>query len=131
MRVSEAGCYAETGFTVRRKLFPQSAVAALQDHGERLWTELSRDPTAPWLHWREHPTAGRIADRLDPVMPFSEPYRQAAYHPDMVRLASDLLGAPAAPFKDKLIRKAPGVSGYGLHQDSPIGQIWARGPKVS
>jgi ectoine hydroxylase-related dioxygenase (phytanoyl-CoA dioxygenase family) len=129
MRVIEAGRYAETGFTVRRRLFPESAVAALRDHGERLWTELSRDLAAPRLHWRGHPTAGRVADRLDPVMAFSEPFRQAAYHPDMVRLASDLLGAPAAPFKDKLIRKAPGVSGYALHQDFPYWADLGPGPE--
>jgi hypothetical protein len=56
-------------------------------------------------------------DCFDPVIDPSPLSASTARDPRLLALVSVLYGEPACLFKDKLIFKSPGTSGYRLHQD--------------
>lgn len=109
--------YSERGYLLRPGLYSDSDVAAMRDEAGRLWNDL--DLSRADVHWRDHETLGRVADRLDPVRTHSTVFARMSHHPKMLALAEDLLGGPAFVLKDKLIMKRPGTAGYGAHQDFP------------
>ncbi len=73
----------------------------------------------PVGEFRGHLERGRVVDRLDPVTVHSPIFRDLAADALIRRVATRLLDDDAVLFKDKLIVKAPGTVGYGLHQDYP------------
>lgn len=113
--------YAERGFVRVAGALDPGDVAMLRREWARLWKETEGDHQS--VQWRGHVEQGRIADRLDPAFPLSDELRGLCGDPRLVRLAEAALGQPAIVFKDKLITKARGTEGYGLHQDWPY---WAR-----
>ena len=113
--------YAERGFVLVPGALGPGDVAMLRREWARLWGEIGT--SHPSVQWRGHDEQGRIADRIDPAFPLSEELHALCRDPRLVGLAEAALGRPAALFKDKLITKASGTHGYGLHQDYPY---WAR-----
>jgi len=117
LSADELAAYRRDGFVVARAVLSAAEVAALHVDAERMWRQAEGDPTRPGVHWRNHETLGRVADRLDPVHTISQAFSAVAHDRRLMALASDAIGAPSAFFKDKLIMKPPGVFGYALHHD--------------
>ena len=113
--------YGERGFVRVSGALEPDDVAMLRREWERLWAEVADGH--PSVQWRGHDEQGQIADRIDPAFPLSEELRALCRNPRLVHLAEAALGQRAVLFKDKLITKARGTHGYGLHQDYPY---WAR-----
>ena len=68
--------------------------------------------------WQNHVETGEcLFDCFDPVIDLSPAFERLVYYVRIVGAVSQLYGEPACLFKDKLIFKAPGAMGYGLHQD--------------
>ena len=68
--------------------------------------------------WQNHyETSECRFDTFDPVIDLSPVMRDLALAPEIIDVVSALYGERACLFKDKLIFKPPGATGYGLHQD--------------
>jgi hypothetical protein len=68
--------------------------------------------------WQNHVETGECQfDCFDPVIDLSPAFERLARDARLSGAVSQLYGEPACLFKDKLIFKAPGAMGYGLHQD--------------
>lgn len=120
----EVESYWREGFVLRRNLFSRSAAAAWGAECGRVWSAIEAGGEQdPRIQSRRHVQQGSVLDRLDPVIPFSESFRQLAHDPRLLSCATSLLGGDARLFKDKLVMKRPETSGYGIHQDYPY---WAR-----
>ncbi|MEM8771924.1 MAG: phytanoyl-CoA dioxygenase family protein [Pseudomonadota bacterium] len=111
--------YRKTGFWIEQSCFSLVEVERMRAETERLWASLDFSQDHNWVHWRNHETKGRIADRLDPVRFNSEYFGELCVAPAVKGLAEDLLGGSVFVLKDKLVRKEPQTSGYGVHQDLP------------
>ena len=66
-----------------------------------------------------------LVERFDPVQDLSSVFRELARGRQLRAALSQLLGDAPLLFKDKLIFKLPGMSGYTMHQD---GAWWAGFP---
>ena len=120
---AEVEGYRREGFVIRPRFFDESAAERWRAESDRLWEEVSADLAAPRVQWRACTDGGRIADRIDPVLDISPPYRELAEDPTLLGAAALLLDGSAAVFKSKLITKRPGTAGYGLHQDYPYWEM--------
>ncbi len=117
LSADQISAYRRDGFVVARDVLPSGEIAALRAEEERLWSEAAVDLEREGIFWRKHETLGRVADRLDPVCTISKPFAAVAEDARMKAIATCVLGASGAFFKDKLITKPPGTDGYGLHYD--------------
>ena len=117
LSADELSAYRRDGFVVARAVLPRDEIEALRAEEERLWSEAARDLERDGVFWRKHETLGRVADRLDPVCTISKPFAAVSADARMRAIASCVLGASSAFFKDKLIKKPPGTHGYTLHFD--------------
>ena len=117
LSADQMSAYRRDGFFVARDVLPRDEIEALRAEEERLWSEAAIDLGRAGVFWRRHETLGRVADRLDPVCTISKPFAAVAKDARMRAIASCVLGASSAFFKDKLITKPPGTHGYTLHFD--------------
>jgi hypothetical protein len=111
--------YARDGFLVMRDVFTPAEVSALDVDANRLLerTDLM-DPHNIRCRWQTDVETGECRfDCFDPVIDLSDVCERVAYDRRLVDVVSTLYGERACLFKDKLIFKGPGASGYGLHQD--------------
>jgi len=113
-----ADAYHHDGFVVVQALFDRDAVAGWQAECERLWhDEQLADPESFRVDSRKTLRGASIAERMDPVTDVSPVFATLARHPDILGIGAVLLGEEPVLFKDKLIFKMPGTTGYPLHQD--------------
>jgi len=113
-----ADAYHHDGFVVVQALFDRDAVAGWQAECERLWhDEQLADPESFRVDSRKTLRGASIAERMDPVIDVSPLFATLARHPDILGIGTVLLGEEPVLFKDKLIFKMPGTTGYPLHQD--------------
>lgn len=110
--------YSERGFAVVPGVYCASEVARMAVASDVLRSDealMQRDN----LRAQTRMTRDRsdVIDRLDPVSNLDKCFSDAVLHPKLAALVSRFSGEPVSPFKDKLIWKNPGVSGYELHQD--------------
>jgi ectoine hydroxylase-related dioxygenase (phytanoyl-CoA dioxygenase family) len=117
LSADEIAAYRRDGFVVVRGVLTSGEIEALCGEEERLWSEVATDFEREGVFWRKHETLGRVADRLDPVCTISKPFAAIAEDARMRAIATCVLGASSAFFKDKLITKPPGTHGYTLHFD--------------
>jgi ectoine hydroxylase-related dioxygenase (phytanoyl-CoA dioxygenase family) len=110
--------YHADGFLVARRVFPAVRIEELSAEADRIWarTELI-DQNNIRCRWQDDVDGVCRFDCFDPVIDLSEACERAARDPKLVAIVSALYGEPACLFKDKLIFKAPGTTGYKLHQD--------------
>lgn len=110
--------YRNEGFITVRGVFPDDEVERMRAECEAL---LSRpelfENDIPEAAARRDLNGDPVRDRLDPIAAVSPLFARTATDPRLVGLASSIFGSPAQLFKDKLIVKPPGVSGYAMHQD--------------
>jgi ectoine hydroxylase-related dioxygenase (phytanoyl-CoA dioxygenase family) len=115
---AEIASYRADGFLVVRKVFSAERIDELGREAERVRarTELI-DQNNIRCRWQDDVDGVCRFDCFDPVIDLSEACERAARDPRLVAIISALYGEPACLFKDKLIFKAPGTTGYNLHQD--------------
>jgi hypothetical protein len=115
----EVASYHADGFVVCREVFAPEEVEALQREAERLLqrTDLM-DTDNIRCRWQNHVETGECRfDCFDPVIDLSAVCESAARDRRILDAVSALYAEPACLFKDKLIFKPPGATGYAMHQD--------------
>jgi ectoine hydroxylase-related dioxygenase (phytanoyl-CoA dioxygenase family) len=114
-----AGKYHADGFLVIRNLFPPDRIAALDAEADRLRGRQDLiDQDNVRCRWQNDADTGECRfDCFDPVVDLSAVCEQTARDLRLLDIIGMLYGEPACLFKDKLIYKSPGTSGYALHQD--------------
>jgi hypothetical protein len=111
--------YHADGFLVVPGVFPASTMAEAAAEAIRLMERVDLiDNRNIRCRWQNHFETGECRfDTFDPVMDLSPVMRDLALAPELLDIVSALYGEEACLFKDKLIFKPPGATGYGLHQD--------------
>lgn len=115
--------YDDLGFIVLRKVFSADEVAQLRAESERLLTECSHLINPNNLRCRYMPhyeTGEQLFEVFDPVNDLSPLCERITRDPRIVSVVESLYGEPACLFKEKLIFKPAGATGYPLHQDIPL-----------
>jgi len=77
------------------------------------------DADGDWLHYRELTDFGPKLCRTENFVPFHDGLRALLTAGSMVATAGELLGEPAALYKEKINYKLVGGAGYSPHQDAP------------
>jgi 2-aminoethylphosphonate dioxygenase len=121
LRPSEAQIcqYHDDGFLVLRGVFSAEEAGELAAEAERLFarTELIEINNIR-CRWQNHVETGECRfDCFDPVIDIGPVCARIARDPRLFDAVGALYGEPACLFKDKLIFKPPGATGYALHQD--------------
>lgn len=111
--------YAADGYVIVRRLFSPDDLLPCVAESERL---LARRDLIDFRNlrcrWQNHCQTGECRfDAFDPVIDLSPPIARIARDPRLLDVLHDVYGEPACLFKDKLIYKPPGATGYALHQD--------------
>lgn len=113
-----ANDYWQKGYVVVKDILTTTEVVELQAECDRL---LRRDDLfiqrIPEAQLRQDKQGRPIRDRLDPVFPYSSKLRALTDKSSLQDILKAILNDSAILFKDKLIFKPPGVTGYELHQD--------------
>ena len=103
---------------VLRGRLPETDVARL-----RSWVdELSARPETPgkWMKYFERTGGnGRQLCRIEDFVPYHDGLDDLVRGPATLALLGELMGEPAALFKEKINFKLPGGSGFAAHQDAP------------
>lgn len=115
---AQRATYLSAGFITVRGVFSDDEVHRMRTECESLLVRPELfEQNIPEAAVRRDLDGNPVRDRLDPVVTVSPLFQQTAADPRLAGLASSVFGGPAQLFKDKLIVKPPGVSGYGMHQD--------------
>lgn len=109
--------YQRDGFLFLRGVFSAGEILQFQAEADRLlaseWVHEKNLRTRP----RRLPSGALEVERFDPVIDVS-PLFHSAVHSDRILVPlREIFGEEAVLFKDKLIFKVPGMSGYTMHQD--------------
>jgi ectoine hydroxylase-related dioxygenase (phytanoyl-CoA dioxygenase family) len=120
--------YDRDGFLVLRKVFTPEEIAALAGECDTLVARKELiDTQNIRCRWQNHVESGECTfDCFDPVIDIGPVSRYFAYDARILDPLRALYRDDAHLFKDKLIFKRPGMTGYALHQDF-IG--WATFPE--
>ncbi|MGH7566382.1 MAG: phytanoyl-CoA dioxygenase family protein [Gemmatimonadota bacterium] len=120
-RVQEAvRRYREEGFAVLPSIFAPEEVDRWRQECDRLAGALAEiDAGDTRVQLRAHAQQVMVRDRYDPVSDFSPLFHALAGDPRLQAIAERALDGTAVRFKDRLILKASGTHGYGLHRDWP------------
>lgn len=118
--------YRRDGVAVLRGALSPEIVDSLRRSTREAWDRAERDPAEVHrLYLRRHRSGARVADRVDPCFDLDPWLAALPSSPLLTEPAAALVGEPLWVLKDKLILKAPGVDGYGPHQDfayyAPVG----------
>lgn len=110
--------YTQDGYVHLPAPFSNQEIKNWRNEAERLWSlpEVN-DPNSFRVDWRATTAGQRVPERLDPVIDISPLFASLSRDLRIVATARRLLGEDPVLFKDKLIIKPPGVTGYPLHQD--------------
>ena len=111
--------YAEDGFLVVRTVVSAPEIADLDTEARQLFNRTDLiDSNNIRCRWQNHYETGECRfDCFDPVIDLSPAFERVACDSRIAGIVSALYGERACLFKDKLIFKAPGATGYDLHQD--------------
>lgn len=110
--------YRRDGFVIVRGLFEPPIMERIAGASERLAKDprLFR-PDNLRAQMRTDAEGRQVVDRLDPVADLDPCLAGAVAYSALNVVVEALVGEPVIAFKDKLIWKEAGVSGYELHQD--------------
>lgn len=111
--------YAIDGFLIVPGVFSADEIAEAAVESERLFTRRELiDINNIRCRWQNHYQTGECRfDTFDPVIDLSPVMHRVAYDRRVLDIVGELYGEQACLFKDKLIFKPPGATGYNLHQD--------------
>src|SRR5262245_20011452 len=111
--------YHDQGYLIVRNVFDADEIAALSAEAEMLVgrSELI-DKQNIRCRWQDHATTGECRfDCFDPVIDIGPVCRYFACDARILDVLRAIYDDEAHLFKDKLIFKPPGATGYTLHQD--------------
>lgn len=118
--------YQNDGYLTLPGFLDRTLVSALHADAERLLVT-ERDRIHPrnlrCRYMPHHQTGERLFEVFDPVIDLSPACAAVCAAPALLEVLGTLYGEPAVLFKDKLIFKPPGATGYQLHQDIPLGWV--------
>lgn len=115
--------YRRDGFVVLRSPFHSGELEGWRAECDRLAAVLAdAEADDPHIQSRGRVGGGTVRDRYDPLIEVSPPFRELAGDLRVRSIARAILGDDPALLKDRLILKAAGTEGYGLHRDWPY---WA------
>ncbi len=111
--------YAENGYGILRGLFSTNEMALLDQEARRLLTRTELiDINNLRCRWQQDvETDACVFDAFDPVTDLSDTIKKLAHDPRIEQLVAAIYGESGHLFKDKLIFKPAGASGYAMHQD--------------
>jgi 2-aminoethylphosphonate dioxygenase len=111
--------YHEKGYLIVREVFSAEEIAALAAEAESLVTRSDLiDKQNIRCRWQDHAETGECRfDCFDPVIDIGLISRLFAYDRRILDVLRAIYDDEAHLFKDKLIFKPPGATGYTLHQD--------------
>lgn len=110
--------YVQSGYVKISSPFNASNIQNWRDEAKRLWSLPEIEDSDNFrVDSRANLGGKRVPERLDPVIDISPVFAALSQDQRIISIASLLLGEPPILFKDKLIVKPPGVTGYPLHQD--------------
>jgi hypothetical protein len=116
----ERQAYERDGFIVLRGLFGADEIARAAAEGDALLEKCKPLISVRNLRcrWQTNVETGSCDfETFDPIIDLSPACHDLARDPRLLAALHGLYGEPACLFKDKLIYKPPGLTGYGLHQD--------------
>ena len=111
--------YHDDGFLIVRGVIPAFEMEMLSVEAKRVFGRKDLiDSRNIRCRWQNHFETGECRfDTFDPIIDLSPTFDRIARDPRILEIVGALYGEPASLFKDKLIYKPPGATGYGLHQD--------------
>jgi ectoine hydroxylase-related dioxygenase (phytanoyl-CoA dioxygenase family) len=111
--------YHDTGFLIVREVFAADEIAALAAECETLFARRELiDTQNIRCRWQDHAETKECRfDCFDPVIDIGPVSRYFAYDRRILEILRAIYDDEAHLFKDKLIFKPPGATGYALHQD--------------
>lgn len=107
------------GFVILKSVFDADEMAALAAEADTLVARSEIiDTQNIRCRWQNHVATGECTfDCFDPVIDIGPVCRYFAYDPRILEPLRAIFRDEAYLFKDKLIFKRPGMTGYDLHQD--------------
>ncbi|MBD2844378.1 phytanoyl-CoA dioxygenase family protein [Paenibacillus sp. IB182496] len=115
--------YNRDGYLVLRGVFTKSEMEVVQAECSRFLTlEDYLDPLNMRVGYRKLEDESRVVERFDPVHDISPVFAALTQDERLLTPLRDIYLDEPQLFKDKLIFKLPGVSGYTMHQDAPYWQ---------
>ncbi|WP_409344402.1 phytanoyl-CoA dioxygenase family protein [Paenibacillus sp. MBLB4367] len=111
--------YKQNGYLVLRQVFTEKEAAIWQKECERLLS-LSEylDPNNIRVGYRKLPDGNPVIEKFDPVHDLSAVFAGLVKDERILTPLRDIYLDEPLLFKDKLIYKLPGVTGYSMHQDA-------------
>ncbi|HWL53711.1 MAG TPA: phytanoyl-CoA dioxygenase family protein [Chthoniobacteraceae bacterium] len=113
----QIAAYQRDGYLILRGLYTPEEAAAFQQESDRLMSSGLVHPDNLRTRHRKLENATEVVERIDPVIDVSPLFHKVVHDSRITTALEDLFGEPARLFKDKLIFKAPAMSGYTMHQD--------------
>jgi ectoine hydroxylase-related dioxygenase (phytanoyl-CoA dioxygenase family) len=115
----QVASYHEDGFLIVREVFSPEEIAALAAEATTLYGRAELiDKQNIRCRWSDHCESGECRfDCFDPVIDIGPVCRYFAYDRRIFDCLRAIYDDKAFLFKDKLIFKPPGATGYALHQD--------------
>jgi 2-aminoethylphosphonate dioxygenase len=110
----------DDGFIILRGLFAPEEIAAAAEESDALLERCKPLISVRNLRcrWQTNVHTGTCDfETFDPIIDLSSACHNLAHDPRLLGALAALYGEPACLFKDKLIYKPPGLTGYALHQD--------------
>lgn len=118
-RVDYGGQFYIDGYVIVRGLLARDDLAPVAAESERLLARRDLiDIKNLRCRWQNQCDTGECRfDAFDPIIDLSPAIERLSRNPRLLEVLYKIYGEPACLFKDKLIYKPPGATGYGLHQD--------------
>ena len=115
----QADQYHRDGYLILRNVFSAEEISALAAEAEALYERRELiDTQNIRCRWQNDAVSQEcVFDCFDPVIDIGPVCRYFAYDPRILEPLRSIYDDQAFLFKDKLIFKRPGATGYALHQD--------------
>lgn len=111
--------FEEKGYVVLRGLFSSDEVAEWQRESDRLLglSDIIQEENLR-IGFRSWPNGERYVEKIDPLLDISPVFQALVSDERIIAPLRAIYGDEPVLFKDKLIFKMPGVTGYTMHQDA-------------
>jgi hypothetical protein len=120
LKESQLRAWRDDGFVILRGLFHPDEIARAAEESDSLLERCKPLISVRNLRcrWQTNVATGACEfETFDPIIDLSSACRDLALDSRLLGALASLYGDRACLFKDKLIFKPPGLTGYGLHQD--------------
>ncbi|WP_165972047.1 phytanoyl-CoA dioxygenase family protein [Paenibacillus piri] len=114
--------YNKKGFLVLRNVFSEYEVAVWNAEIERLLHSEYIDPNNVRVNYRKWDSGESVIEKFDPIQDISPVIASLTQDNRILNPLRDIYMDEPLLFKDKLIFKLPGNSGYTMHQDAAFWQ---------